>query len=144
MAIPHRDSAADAQQIFSSDCIKISQEYWRISRNFGARWRKKIKQIKWRHKKWSRRRTLIGWRNLCRAVVLSRRRASAPNIVLETHLLPILYWVTKKNMGPAACRRSLCGVALTPDLRVVTAEIFGAFSRLVIIILIPAEWLQPL
>ena len=72
-AIPHKDSAADALSDFSSDCTEIPKAYWRMSRDFCARWRKICKQIKWRPKKRSQRRTLIGWRNLCRAVALSRK-----------------------------------------------------------------------
>ncbi|MCM1330207.1 MAG: hypothetical protein NC253_12305, partial [Ruminococcus sp.] len=33
-AIPHKDCVRIAQSDFSSDCTKISQAYWRMSRNF--------------------------------------------------------------------------------------------------------------
>lgn len=47
MVISHKDSAADVLSDFSSDCLKIPQEYRHISRRFGARGRKICKQL-WR------------------------------------------------------------------------------------------------
>ena len=44
-ATPHKTCAEYAPTDFSSDCIEISQAYWRMSRNFCARWRKICKQI---------------------------------------------------------------------------------------------------
>ena len=32
--IPHKDCASDAKSDFLSDCIKSSQAYWRMSRDF--------------------------------------------------------------------------------------------------------------
>jgi len=45
MATPHKTCAEYAPTDFSSDCIEISQAYWRMSRDFCARWRKICKQI---------------------------------------------------------------------------------------------------
>jgi hypothetical protein len=36
-ATPHKDCCAGAQQDFSSDCIEISQAYFRMSRDFCAK-----------------------------------------------------------------------------------------------------------